>query len=334
MAAEPAHPDLTWVPLAAEHVPAWHRLLEACVEADGGEEHLTVEDLHDELEPEWLDLGRDSLLGLDADGVARAFGVTLVRPGESAERRVTLWGGVDPQWRGRGIGRELLDRQVARAGEIRDAATDGRPTAVYVSAREDVSSAVRLLARAGFEKVRLNHVMLRALPKAGGTLPEVGVPDGVRLVTYTDDLSEPLLEAHNRAFAGHWGFVPWTPEEWRLWAVEQRWFRPGWSVVALSGDPADGGIAGYATSAGYEPDWGPQGFTEGWTSRLGVVPSWRGRGLAKALLAESMRRFAADGIEYAGLDVDAENVSGALALYTGMGYQVRSTTGTWRHPQR
>ena len=43
---------------------------------------------------------------------------------------------------------------------------------------------------------------------------------------------------------------------------------------------------------------------------------------------------AADGIEYAGLDVDAENVSGALALYTGTGYEVRSTTGTWRHRDR
>lgn len=323
-------PLLTWVPLAAENVPVWHRLVEACTEADGGEEHLTVEDLHDELEPEWLDLARDSLLGLDADGVARAFGLTLVRPGESAERRVILWGGVDPQRRGLGIGRELLRRQVARVGEIHAAAGDGRPTAAYVSAKEDLESAVRLLARSGFEKVRLNHVMLRALPKAGGSLPDVRVPDGVRFVTYTEELSEHLRQAHNLAFADHWGFVPWTPAEWRQWTVEQRWFRPDWSVVALTGDPADRGIAGYALSAGYEPDWGPQGFTEGWTSKLGVLPAQRGRGLAKALLAESMRRFAADGIEYAGLDVDAENVSGALGLYTATGYEVRSTTGSWR----
>jgi ribosomal protein S18 acetylase RimI-like enzyme len=36
-----------------------------------------------------------------------------------------------------------------------------------------------------------------------------------------------------------------------------------------------------------------------------------------------MRAFRADGIHYAGLDVDSENLSGAVRLYTGLGYVAR-----------
>jgi len=331
MADLPRVDALRWAPLAGERVPGWHRLLEAVVEADDGDEHLTPEDLHDELEPAWLDLASDTTLGVDADGVARAFGVVLVRPGEAAERRVHLWGSVDPAWRGRGVGRELLRWQLDRAAERRaDAPHEGRPVRAYAGAKDSEAATVRLYERAGFEKVRYFSVMKRPLDRP---LPEVAAVPGVRLVTYSDELSEPLRLAHNLAFADHWGFQPWTVEDWKQWTVEHRWFRGDWSVVALEdGSHADGDprIAGYALSAGYEPDWAAQGWTEGWTSKVGVVPGRRGRGLARAMLVESMRRFAADGMQAAGLDVDSENATGAVALYTGLGYEVRSRSASWR----
>jgi mycothiol synthase len=322
--------DLSWVRLAAEHVPAWHRLLEAVVEADDGDEHLTLEDLHDELAPQWLDLARDSVLALDPGGRARAFGIVLVRPGEADERRVHLWGAVDPAWRGRGIGRELLRWQLDRAAERRADAPPGVPVRAYGGAQDRETATVRLYERTGFERVRYFSVMRRPLDRA---LPDVEPVPGVRYVPYTDALSEPLRLAHNIAFADHWGSQPWTVQDWRLWVVENRWFRPEWTVVAVheAGHEDDHPrIAGYAMSAGYEPDWAAQGFSEGWTSRVGVLPPWRGRGLGRALLVESMRRFAADGLAAAGLDVDADNTTGAVALYTGLGYEVVRRSATWR----
>jgi mycothiol synthase len=321
----PGVDDLHWLPLGAEHVPAWSRLLEAVVEADDGDEHLTEEDLHDELAPEWLDLARDTTIGLDADGVARAFGLVLVRPGESAERRVHLWGAVDPLRRGRGIGREVLRWQLDRAAERRVDAPPGLAVRAYAAAQDAEVATVRLYQRSGFERVRYSWVMRRPLDRP---LPDVAPMPGVRFVTYTDELSEPLRRAHNVAFADHWGSQPWTVEDWKQWAVENRWFRPDWTVVALA-EPHDA-IAGYAMSAGYEPDWAAQGWSEGWTSRIGVLPAWRGRGLGRALLVESMRRFAADGMAVAGLDVDAENTTGAVALYTGLGYEVARRSASWR----
>jgi ribosomal protein S18 acetylase RimI-like enzyme len=44
--------------------------------------------------------------------------------------------------------------------------------------------------------------------------------------------------------------------------------------------------------------------------------------VAPALLAASMGAFRADGMQYAELDVDSENPSGALGLYTRLGYEV------------
>ncbi len=46
----------------------------------------------------------------------------------------------------------------------------------------------------------------------------------------------------------------------------------------------------------------------------------RGRGLASALLAHSLRAFRQAGFSQAALDVDAENPSGALRLYQKLGF--------------
>jgi ribosomal protein S18 acetylase RimI-like enzyme len=42
-----------------------------------------------------------------------------------------------------------------------------------------------------------------------------------------------------------------------------------------------------------------------------------------------MRRFAAAGLDKASLDVDSENPTGALALYTKMGYVAVNRSMAW-----
>ena len=88
-------------------------------------------------------------------------------------------------------------------------------------------------------------------------------------------------------------------------------------------------VAGYAINATHRAEWDALGFSEAWTHQLGVRRAWRGRGIARALLAASMRAFADDGLEFAALDVDAENPTGALALYLGMGYERDRTRVLW-----
>jgi mycothiol synthase len=82
-------------------------------------------------------------------------------------------------------------------------------------------------------------------------------------------------------------------------------------------------------NAGFRTEWENVGWTQGWTSKLGVRAPWRGMGLAKALLTASMRAFAVDGIQYAGLDVDSDNPTGAVGIYSALGYQVRHRALHW-----
>jgi len=154
------------------------------------------------------------------------------------------------------------------------------------------------------------------------TIPEPVVPDGLQLVPFEPGMEESTRQAHNEAFRDHWGSSPIDDETWMTWVTGHRDFRADLSFVMTDGttDSATNEVAGYAINAAHPNDWPALGFTEAWTHQLGVRRPWRGRGVARALLAASMRAFQQVGLEFAALDVDAENPTGALALYQGMGY--------------
>ncbi|MNI73700.1 Acetyltransferase (GNAT) family protein [compost metagenome] len=57
--------------------------------------------------------------------------------------------------------------------------------------------------------------------------------------------------------------------------------------------------------------------------------AYRGRGIAQALLADAMQRYASAGMDVASLDVDSANPTGALELYLGMGYTPVNRSMTW-----
>ena len=332
----PDAPGLTWRPLAVELVPVWHELVEAIAVADGDAERFGPDDLVDELEPGWIDLATDSRIGLDAAGRAVAFGLVQVRPGDRGQLRVQCWGGVHPRDRRRGIGRPLLRWQERRArslaarrrveiaaeplpGEQPGRHVPGRATVVVP---DRVSGSPELLAAEGFAATRWFSTMQRDLSRL---LPEVALPDGVGLQPFSAELDQAVRLAHNDAFTDHWGFQPWTAESWRQWETGYRHFRPEWSFVVLAGDE----VAGYTLGAGYPAEWEAIGYTEGWTTKLGVRRPWRGRGIAKALLATQLRAFAEAGMRFAGLDVDSANPTGAVGLYTGLGYRVRQRSAQW-----
>lgn len=316
---------LTWRPLTPADVSAWHALVQDIERADQPAERYTQEDLTDELlDGSWKNPATDTLAGLDDDGVPRAFARVEVRPGDVRSLRAFCWGGVHPDWRGRGVGRAVLGWQEAVARAKVAAAERAVPARVVVQAEEELADRRRLLERCGFTAARWYVDMTRPLD-ASRPVPEVALGPGLRLVPYDPELSEAVRAAHNEAFAEHWGSEPRSQEDWERASVGGRNFRADWSFVVLDGEE----VAAYTLASAYEQDWEAQGYSAGWTDLLGVRRPWRGRGLGAALLAASMRAFADDGVERADLGVDTENASGALALYTRLGYAPARRTITY-----
>ena len=58
---------------------------------------------------------------------------------------------------------------------------------------------------------------------------------------------------------------------------------------------------------------------------LGVLPDFRQRGLAQALLRHTFAEYASRGLDTVGLGVDAENPTGAVRLYERAGMHVART---------
>jgi mycothiol synthase len=150
--------------------------------------------------------------------------------------------------------------------------------------------------------------------------------EGLELVGFGPELHEPVRLAHNEAFRDHWGSEPRDEEGWGF-VVNDPQARPDLSAVVL--DRASGRVAGYQIASHDAESAVSRGFREGYTDLLGVRREFRGRGIARALLADAMRRFAAAGMDKAALDVDSENPSGALALYLKMGYVVVNRSMAW-----
>ena len=67
----------------------------------------------------------------------------------------------------------------------------------------------------------------------------------------------------------------------------------------------------------------------GWVDWLAVLASHRGRGIGTALLRRSFASFAARGLRRVLLNVDAENVTGATAVYERVGMRVVNRWDLW-----
>jgi mycothiol synthase len=70
----------------------------------------------------------------------------------------------------------------------------------------------------------------------------------------------------------------------------------------------------------------------GFTEFISVRRLWRRRGLARALIAQSLRTQKAQGMTESALGVDSENVSGATRVYEDCGFRVVKRGAIYRKP--
>lgn len=327
MVDQPAIDGLIWQPISPADLEDLGVLLTAIEHLDEPSERHSIDALADAFIGDDAEPERDSLLGRDGGGMVVAYAWNHPAVADIDPRRVYLTGGVHPGWRRQGIGRKLLGWQLDRAREWYDE-TYGEPMGplqltAYVD--EKLESQQRLYRAGGLAPVRWFADMGRIFELDDDGKPRltaVEAPPGIRLVPYSKKLSEAVRLAHNDAFADHWGSQPVARGPWED-QLSRSVSRPSWSWVALDASTSE--VAGYAINSAYEQDWEAQGFSEGWTERLGVRHAYRGRGIARALLAASMASFAEAGLAGAGIGVDSDSPTGTINLYPELGYTATST---------
>jgi ribosomal protein S18 acetylase RimI-like enzyme len=172
---------------------------------------------------------------------------------------------------------------------------------------------IERLERHDYRPVRYFYRMRRDLHQP---IPDRPLPDSLTLRTFSPELSRPVLDALNEAFRDHWSFEPVSEEDWQMFFLDRSSFRPDLTFVAMDG----GEVAGLSFNTISPEENTRHGIDEGWVAELAVRRPWRRRGVASALLCETMRAFKAEGLDYATLGVDTENLSGALGLYEGLGF--------------
>jgi mycothiol synthase len=312
---------LTARPLRPEDAGPIAELLAAAEPVDDTGALRSAEDLLEWWVHEFADPGEDGRVVLTADGAVVAYATAIAPPTFRDAYGVHLEGRVHPDWRGRGIGRALLGWQLERGTQLHAERHPEAPARLTATVHTTMPSMEALARRAGLEQVRWFFHMERPLTD----LPPLRQVEGVELVPFSWDRDDEVRAAHNAAFTEHYGSSERDEVSWRVMFTGQRAFRPDLSVLAIS----EGAVVGYALSYVSETATAASGSRESYFGQIGVVPAARGRGLSKAVIIAALHTAAANDCQTAGLEVDSENVSGALGLYESLGFTTHRTQVSW-----
>ncbi len=236
-----------------------------------------------------------------------------------------IFGSLLPAWRRKGIGSAVLAYNEAHAREIAKAHPAEAPKVFRSGAFPEIEPHIaHLVENAGYEPVRYGFDMGRPID---APLPDAPLPPGLEVRPAKMEQVDTIFDATDEAFRDHWGFSPITAKDRQAWLNHPDFDISLWKV-AWDGDEVAGMVLNYVAPEENKA----LGRKRGYTENISVRRPWRRRGLARALLVESIQMFKDMGFEETALSVDTENPNGALNLYTGVGYTVEKRHTVYQKP--
>jgi mycothiol synthase len=241
-------------------------------------------------------------------------------------RNFASWGAVHPEWRRRGLGRAILHANLRRLREIA-AAQEPIPGLVRRLdswATETQAGAIALLESEGYTPVRWSYEMLRPTLD---DIVEFPLPEGLEVRPVRPEEHRAIWAADVEAFRDHWGGMDASEEAFQRHYSGPH-FEPELWRVAWDGDE----VAGQVNNMVMREYNAQTGSRRGLLAGVSVRRAWRGRGLARALVSQSLVTLRDRGMTDAVLFVDAENPTGALGVYEANGFVVHQREMAFRKP--
>ena len=248
-------------------------------------------------------------VAVGADG--RIVGAAATWQPEPTADRVFVFAVAQP--RDAAVYEELLAWAEGRARSL----TNGRSGRAHTSTDFDNDPLARVLEERGYGVVRHFFTMEIDLTDEP---PEPEWPEDIDIRTFRPGEERAVYDVDMEAFQDHWDFFPVPFEEWRDYFLGGSTFDPSLWFLAEDGDE----IAGIALcTAERKPG-------VGWLNVLAVRRLWRRRGLGSALLLHVFHELRRRGSERAALNVDGENLTGAVRLYESVGMHVAHRSDSYR----
>ncbi len=322
--------DITIRKFSFNDIPALVPLQVAIEEID----HLGLVTTEDDLRQVYampaLQPDENSFVAQAPDGQIVGAAWVMVNQGDG-ETVFALNGHIHPAWRRQCIGRRLMGATIARARERLGDAAGRRAWLQSEDVRDEDAGRVALFERSGFHVARWAVDMRRELSGIGKIAPLIPIVQpvpGLQLRKWRVDVDDEAVGwMLDEAFRDHWGYTAIHIDDW-LRHVRAGFVSAEHSVLAW--DVASDQIVGACVNVCDERMFKRRGRREMYVADLAVSREYRKRGMATALLTWTLHRADHLGMQSVGLDADAENITGAVLIYTRLGFEIMGKMRIYR----
>jgi mycothiol synthase len=201
---------------------------------------------------------------------------------ENSRRTYGMTGFVHPDWRQKGIGRALQDWLEQRAHALARENPSLLPGILHVNTTQHQVGLVALMEQRGYSINQSWSLMIRP---SLADIPDIPLPDGLEVRPYCPEDLSAIWYAVEEAYVPEGGPPPSGnfPDDLKNDAT----FQPGLWQVAW--EVSTGKVIGSVMTYINHLENKAMGIQRGYTEGISTVPAWQRRGVAKALIACSLK---------------------------------------------
>jgi mycothiol synthase len=301
--------------------------IEASADADKVERVTTIEDIANNYAHLTNSDPYQDMIFAEIDGNVIGYSRGWWYEEDNGPRLYGFVGFLVPAWRRKGIGREMLHWVENRLRVNASGHPVEQPKFFQAFVTQHEVGVAKMLEKEGYTPVRYAWEMLRSSLE---NIPDFHLPEGVEVRPVSPEQYRAIWDTSNEAFRDHWGFGQPTEQDYQNWLEDKTIFQPNlWQIAwDIETNQIAGQVRTFIDHAQNEKYNRKRGFTE----FISVRRPWRRRGLARALIALSLKKQKEEGMTESALGVDSQNLSGATRVYEDCGFRVVKQHTTYRKP--